>query len=333
MKLRAVNLGNWFVLERWMKHSLFTDNQVEGYDETAFSQTVSNLHKVLDHHYQTWITKEDILWLKQIGVNLVRLPIPWWMYGVDVYHRSVEYIDQAIDMFEEVGMDYMLDLHTAPGCQNGFDNGGIKDVMEWHTKPEYINTTIDILEKIVKRYIGKPRFHSIGVLNEPNVVIDIEIIEDFYHRSYQRIREISKDIFIVFHDAFRLHAWKSFFTDFGYTNVILDTHMYQCFSENVYKLTVKEHVALAKKRKETLRKIEEYVPVIVGEWSLGLRPNEDINKDPLAAQKAYASAQLEGMRECSGHIFWSYKVENGYSGWSFRDLIERGVIELKEFLK
>ena len=33
-KIRAVNLGGWFVLEKWMKPSLLNDNFVDGNDET-----------------------------------------------------------------------------------------------------------------------------------------------------------------------------------------------------------------------------------------------------------------------------------------------------------
>ena len=83
-----------------------------------------------------------------------------------------------------------------------------------------------------------------------------------------------------------------------------------------------------------LRKIEEFFPVVVGEWSLGLRPNEHINeKTHDEAMSKYASAQLEAMRECTGHIFWAYRVKKPNSGWHFRDLVDRGIIDLKEFKK
>ncbi len=332
MKIRSVNLGGWFVLERWMKESLFENNNVEGNDETCFSNQSPNKEKALNEHYKTWITKDDILWLKEKGVNLVRIPIPWWLFGEDVYHRSVEKIDQALQMIGEVGIDFMLDLHTAPGCQNGFDNGGIQGTLEWDKDPKNIDKTIDVLEKITKHYLDYPHFHSIQLLNEPFVTIELRIIQDFYKRSYDRLRKIT-DKYIVMHDGFRLEDWEEFFTSNNFEKVILDTHMYQCFDHHMHPFTVEEHVNEALKRKERIRKIEEYVPVIVGEWSLGLHPNKHIKEDENYALKQYASAQLEAMNECTGHTFWSYKVEKGRSGWHFKNLVDQGIIDIEEFLK
>ena len=130
MKIRAVNLGGWFVLEYWMKPSLFENLQDSCNDETCFCETQEHPHELLEEHHKTWITRDDIVWIKEQGINLVRIPIPWWLFGDGIYHKTIDAIDQALAMIEEVGLDFMLDLHTAPGCQNGFDNGGIQHVLE-----------------------------------------------------------------------------------------------------------------------------------------------------------------------------------------------------------
>lgn len=333
-KIRSVNLGGWFVLERWMKPSLFLNNKVTGNDETCFNQQAENKEVELYNHYKTWITKEDIIWLKDSGVNLVRIPIPWWLYGESNYVRSVKHIDDALDMINELGMNFMIDLHTAPGCQNGFDNGGIQYVIDWHKDDKNIEKTIEILEKVSDRYKMYQHFHSIQLLNEPHFNTDLEIIKDFYIRAYHRLRKIIPTTYIVMHDAFRLQSWKEFFIDNKFTNVILDTHMYQVFDDFVQKLSLEEHIERALKRKNTLREIEKFVPVVVGEWSLGLRHNAYINDDNMdEAMSKYCTAQLEGMNEATGHIFWAYKIEEKYSGWNFRSLVDKGIIKLEEFVK
>ena len=38
---------------------------------------------------------------------------------------GIEYLDKAFDWAEETGLQILIDLHTAPDSQNGFDNGGI----------------------------------------------------------------------------------------------------------------------------------------------------------------------------------------------------------------
>lgn len=334
MKIRAVNLGGWFVLERWMKQSLFVETEKGCNDETCFSIATPHKSQVLEEHYKTWITKADIEWLKTQGVNLVRIPFPWWLFGDGVYHRSVEALDQALAMIEDVGLDFMLDLHTAPGCQNGFDNGGIQYVMDWHKDPKNIDRTIDVLVDVMKRYNHLQHFHSIQLLNEPNIDIPMDIIQDFYQRGYVQLRKIHPTRYIVMHDGFRLHQWESFFTTNPFTNVILDTHMYQCFDHRQFDYTIDQHCTVALKRQKTLADIEQFVPVIVGEWSLGLRMNGHIKQNDIDANLAkYASAQLQAMRHCTGHVFWSYKVSEDFSGWNFRKLVERNVIQMKEFIQ
>lgn len=332
MKLRAINLGGWFVLEHWMKPSLFKDTESGCNDETCFMKQ-ENAHELLDQHHQTWITKEDIIWLKQQGINVVRIPIPWWLFGEDIYHKTVDAIDQALAMIDDVGLDFMLDLHTAPGCQNGFDNGGIQNVLEWHKDPYNINKTIDILTMIMKRYNTLDHFHSIELLNEPLGKIPLEIVQDFYIRAYHELRKIHPTRTIVMHDSFRLQAWEEFFTTNDFTNVILDTHMYQCFDPSMYKYTIEQHCDYALKRQSILRKIERFVPVIVGEWSLGIRINRTVQISESEQLRQYAAAQIKAMRQCTGHVFWSYKIETGRDGWNFRQLVEKGIINMKEFLK
>ncbi len=334
MKLRAVNLGGWFVLERWMKQPLFDQTKEGCNDETCFSELTPNFHEVLEEHYKTWITRDDIQWLKDNGVNLVRIPIPWWLYGEGVYHRSVEAIDKALTMMEEIGLDFMLDLHTAPGCQNGFDNGGIQHVIDWPKDPKNIDKTIDILEQIMMQFNHYEHFHSIQLLNEPHVSIDIDLLQDFYKRAYHRLRSIHATRVIVMHDGFRLHAWETFFKEEAFENVVFDTHMYQCFDHSIFDYTIEQHCHHASKRKAILEAIEAYVPVVVGEWSLGLRMNGHLEQDDNDKNLAkYASAQLQAMNTCSGHIFWSFRVLDNFSGWNFRQLVERGVIDIEEFTR
>ena len=126
--IKGVNLGGWFVLESWIKPSLFEN--IDSRDETGFCTLNPHAKQDLIKHWETFITKEDFIYLKSIGINSVRLPIPWWLEGEKPYFSALPYIHKAFKWADEVGIDVLLDLHTAPGCQNGFDNGGIEGVLE-----------------------------------------------------------------------------------------------------------------------------------------------------------------------------------------------------------
>lgn len=332
-KFKSVNLGGWFVLERWMKPALFEGANTTKRCETSFVQHHPQALEKLEEHWKTWITIDDIHWLKQQGIDVVRIPIPWWLFPEKFpsefpYHTPIKFLDHAMDFIHEAGLKVMLDLHTAPGSQNGFDNGGIDGVQTWHLDPQNITTTILVLKEIALHYKNHPALHSLQVLNEPHMTIDKKIIEDFYERSYQILRPILRDeTAIVFHDAFHLDYWKPFFETHQWNNVVLDTHVYQCFGDHFNHMESQEFLRLPFKTEKRLKDMEKVVPVVVGEWSLGARQIEYSGTRAEFEQK-YAKNQIKAFSSVTGWIFWSYKISDYNSGWNFRGLVERGIINL-----
>jgi glucan 1,3-beta-glucosidase len=330
-KIRGVNIGNWLVLEKWMKPSLFQGLEAE--DETSFcDQLGENTLLRLTPHRDSFITLEDFKWIKDAGLDMVRIPIPHWIFGdVAPYYGCIEYLDKGMEWAKETGLKILIDLHTAPGCQNGFDNGGILGVCEWHTKKEYIDRTVDVIERIAERYKGHEALWGIQLLNEPNWIIPMEILRDYYQRGYTACRKhVDDNIAIVFHDGFRLKEWKDFMRGPEYKNIILDTHFYQCFSEEEHHYGMHEHLLKASyQRAEDIKEMSEFFPVIVGEWSLGLNPIhtlKDCSRLQVdAAARAYAGAQLFAYENAEGWFFWSYKLDReGMESWNYRKCAAKG---------
>lgn len=328
-KIRGVNIGNWLVLERWMKPELF--DGLEAPDETVFCEVLGdNALERLKAHRDTYITYEDFKWIAEAGLNTVRIPIPHWIFGdVKPYFGCVEYLDKAMEWAEKTGLKVLIDLHTAPGCQNGFDNGGIVGVCEWHTKPEYVARTVEVIGKVAERYKGHPALWGIQLLNEPRWDVPMDILRDYYLRGYEACRKhVDESVAIVFHDGFRLMEWKDFMRESKYKNVILDTHFYQCFAEEHKQLSIAAHLNFtAVQRAEEIKEMSNYFPMIIGEWSLGIDPTHTLkgmNEVQLdAANRAYASAQLLSYETAEGWFFWSYKLENeGMPTWDYRRSVE-----------
>ena len=78
-KINGVNLGNWLVLEKWMKPDLFEAFQAE--DEISLHRNMEqeSLEKHLKAHRDSYITREDFANIAAHGMNLVRIPVPSWM--------------------------------------------------------------------------------------------------------------------------------------------------------------------------------------------------------------------------------------------------------------
>lgn len=355
-KLRGVNLGGWLVLEKWMTPSLFEGLQAE--DETGWCVELGcDAETRLKQHWNSFITKDDFNWLAARGINAVRIPVGHWLFGPDYpYHRSygenaypyvnggVEVLDQAFDWAERYGLHVVVDLHAAPGCQNGFDNGGIKDIFEWHTREEYIDYSLTVLERLAERYGQRPALHGIEVLNEPRWDLDTLVLKRYTAAAYRRIRQYcpADQVAVVFHDGFRsFREYAGFLQRPEHSNVIFDIHRYQCFVAEDVNMDIYRHMqkaAIDWKAEADDIISESGLWSYVGEWSLGLDLKMaelwaegpfDHNQPAMdnfqfdIAYRGYAAAQLAVFEKYLGWFFWSYKTET-MPQWSFRDCVERG---------
>jgi glucan 1,3-beta-glucosidase len=358
-KLRGVNLGGWLVLEKWMVPSLF--DGLQAVDETSYCVELGErAAQTLKHHWHHFITRDDFVWLAATGINAVRIPLGHWIFGPDYpYHRAygnlrhpfvqggLDILDQAFDWAEEFGLLIVLDLHAAPGCQNGFDNGGIKDVCEWHTQADYIGHSLSVLERLAARYHTRPALHAIQTLNEPRWDIPTDLLKKYHTEAYHRIRQYchADEVAVMIHDGFRSYReYSGFMAEPEFRNVLFDIHRYQCFVREDIELDVQGHI-----RKSVVDWYQESQQInqdrgmwtMVGEWSLGIDlrgaaafaggpSNHGLdNLDGLdgfqrnAAYRGHAAAQLLTFENYLGWFFWSYKTET-MPAWCFRECVKRG---------
>jgi glucan 1,3-beta-glucosidase len=321
-------LGGWLVLESWMVPEPYRGTNAS--DEYSLCLSLgSQARERLDRHRETFITAEDFQWIRKCGLNAVRLPVGYWaLEAPKPYVESSRFVDFAFDQCEKNGLKLLLDLHGAPGSQNGWDHSGRSGPINWPKEPQNIQETLRILETFAQKYGRHPALYGIELLNEPRDQVPLEILQQFYQDAYARLRKLlDPQIAIVFHDSFRALAWKNFMQAPAFTNVILDTHLYQCFDEKAKARTALEQLAFALNRKETLDRMQrEELPTMVGEWSLALPGQSMRGLSPFqveSATRAYADAQLLNYEGTRGWFFWSYKLRSN-SEWNFRHCVERG---------
>lgn len=355
-KIRGVNLGEWLVLEKWMDPSVFAGTDARDEDNLCRQLHGDEKLERFRFHRDTFITEEDIVYIKKCGLDAVRLPVPHFLFGddeqyCDPYVPCISYVDKCFDWCQRHGLKVLIDIHTAPDSQNGYDNGGICGVSKWHQKPENIERMLNVLEMLAERYGQRENLLGIELLNEPaseavwernkryyeahdkeravgSSAVPLPIIFDFYTRGYERLRSyMNEDKYVVFHDAFRFNLMKNFFLESNFKNVILDTHMYlemegvtdiTSTTNHLYRILVDWN--------HDIREMQKTVPVMVGEWSLPhnilptLTPEEKHY-----SYRLMADAFLLTWEQAYAQFFWSYKVKcEDKLGWDFRDCINRG---------
>jgi len=332
--LKGINLGGWLVFEKWIKPSLFENT--DALDEFTL---VKNIPKEkIEEHYKTFITEEDFKFLSEQGLEVLRIPVGYWIFGdFPPFLKNIEYLDFAFNMSEKYNLKILVDLHAAPGSQNGYDHSGVIGERNWDKDPDNIIKTLNVIEKLSKRYSNKKNLFGIELLNEPHFEIDIKILEDFYKKGYETVRKYCNDnVFVVISDAFRPNSWNKFFKINKYKNIALDTHFYQCFTEENKNMKINKFFSKSKREWGSLiRKTQRNVPIIAGEWSLGIDINNCDFLNNSGDQRcvntcsSFGKHQIDIFNKSLAWFFWTYKTEtkNPY-GWSFKDLVIKNTLKI-----
>lgn len=370
-KVRGVNLGGWFVLEPWITPSIFqpwaTSQTVV--DEYTYTQTLGKdaAYSALSNHWNTWITQDDFNQISSNGLNHVRIPIGYWaaapLDGDPYVQGQLDVLDQAIGWARNANLKILLDLHGAPGSQNGFDNSGRYGPVDWQ-QGDTVSQTLTALQNLASRYSGDTDVvTAIELLNEPlGSSLNLDELKSFYQSGYETVTGASTNYATCIHDAFQNFEtyWNGFMTpaSSGDQNVILDTHQYQVFSPGQVAMSPSEHVSAACGLGPQLAGTDKWT--IVGEWTgaqtdcaqwlnglgKGARYDgslansgssyvgscagkstgtvADLSSDDKYNLQTFIDAQLDAYESHTGWIFWTWRTESAPE-WHLQNLTAAGL--------
>ncbi|OCB90963.1 glycoside hydrolase [Sanghuangporus baumii] len=291
-KIHGVNLGGLFVLEPFIVPALYQKYQTGGTivaeDEWTLSQAMAadtseggGLSQ-LEEHYDTFITEEDIAQIAGAGLNWVRLPIPFW--AVDAWgdepflaRTCWKYILRVFRWCRKYGLRIKIDLHTAPGSQNGYNHSGklgqidfLRGVMGYANAQRMLGYV-----RIITEFIAQPEYQDLipmfGIVNEPRasdigqavlsnvgcpslstlyahlMTSVVTVLLRSYLQAYDMMRNITgigegNGPFLSLHDGFLgLTEWADFLP--GADRVNLDVHPYFAFNGEANTDPIDEWVA------------------------------------------------------------------------------------------
>lgn len=210
---------------------------------------------------------------------MVRIPIGFWAYDntdTPYVKGAADYIDAAIDWARGTGLKVLIDLHGAPGSQNGYDNSGQKlDPNNLgFQKGNTVARTLAVLKTIANKY-AQPSYQDVVVgielLNEPlSFKLNIDELKQFYRDGYGQVRDVS-DTTVIFQDAFLPpNSYNGFLTpsDNNAQHVAIDHHEYQVFDNAHIAMVPWQH------RQAVCNNVGSYTGadkwVFVGEWTAAM---------------------------------------------------------------
>ncbi|TDL27386.1 glycoside hydrolase [Rickenella mellea] len=340
---QSVNLGSWFVHEQWMTPSLFTcanGSQASELDIASGWGSPSEAKAVLERHWDTFINQSDFQYLASIGINTVRIPIGYWSLGplycqgtpfepvAEVYANAWSRVVRAINMAAEAGIGVLVDLHGAPGSQNGQAHSGTSDgVANLFNDPSNTNKTIAVLTFLVQQLATVTNVIGVELLNEP---INVPQLGDFYTEAITTLRQVSPEAArfpLYIHDGFDLQRFSDFVasrSDF----VVEDHHAYFVFTSSDDSEPASQHTNdIATSISDDLANAaqKQRRNLIIGEWSCALT-NDSLasTPDPLAARQQFCQGQEQVYsNHTAGWSFWSYLTENCSTDldWCFKNAV------------
>lgn len=112
--------------------------------------------------------------------------------GEPYIQGQLQYLDMAVGWAGEYGLKVIVDLHGAPGSQNGFDNSGQRlNYPTWHTQSGAVARTNAIIKTLASKYADNPWVVPIiAPLNEPAGFYDAMMgtIKQYWKDSFGNIR-------------------------------------------------------------------------------------------------------------------------------------------------
>ena len=287
MPIRGVNVGGWLNIEPFITPSYFEsfgarDGVVDEY--TLMNKLGPTKAKsTLEQHYSTFVNKNTFAEIRAAGIDHVRFPFGYWMvqtYDGDPYLAQVSwrYLLRGIEYCRQNGLRVNLDLHGAPGSQNGWNHSGRQGVIGWLNGTDgdlNAQRTLDIHHKL-SVFFAQPRYKNVvtmyGLVNEPrNVELDTERVVNWTQTAVDQIRKDNITGIIVFGDGFMgLDNWQGKLQ--GNTNLLLDVHQYVIFNVDQLSLGHRDKLNFAcqawtQQSERSMDKKTGFGPTMCGEWS------------------------------------------------------------------
>jgi beta-glucosidase-like glycosyl hydrolase/aryl-phospho-beta-D-glucosidase BglC (GH1 family) len=278
---------------------------------------VAAADSLIDGYQNAWIQESDIDNVKNMGMNVIRVPFGWlelvdengnWKAG------AWTQLDWVVAEAAERDMYVILDFHAAPGGASPWASSGQAgpNPNRLWTNTSYQDLAVQIWQGVATHFAGNPAVAGYHLINEPVLGFPESDAQrqqknDFLNRIYNAVRAIDPDHIIIMGSLGDLNATAGP-SVYGWTNVMYTAHPYRMDEpKNWY---AQNSLVEDKLRMVANTQKDWKVPVLMGEYSLYFF--EDV-----------WAKWMSGMNDMNvSWTNWSYKVrgtqsESGGGNWGF----------------
>ncbi|XP_075506232.1 putative glucan 1,3-beta-glucosidase A isoform X2 [Primulina tabacum] len=291
--------------------------------------------KVLKEHRNNFITRQDFNFLYMHGINTVRIPVGWWVaYDPSppppYIGGSLEALDNAFSWAQTFGIKCIIDLHAAPGSQNGMEHSASRDGFAGWAAPDYISKTLEVIDFLASRYAKHPALIGIELLNEPSAAtVPLDILVSFYKQGYQIVRKYTSTAYVIFCQRIgNADPYELYQANLGTVNTVIDLHYYNLFDTLFANMSSLNNIQFLYKNRQTqiqALNVANGPLVFIGEWV-----NEwFVNNGSQIDYQDFGRAQLDVYNAASfGWAYWTLK--NDRKHWDFEWNILNNYLQLQQ---
>jgi endoglucanase len=195
--LRGFSIGSWMNIESFMIRIPGTEKRIRQTFTEVYGQ--ENADRFFDDFLTNFITEDDFILLKDLGVNVLRLPFGYRHFEDDqapgdYKHEGFKHLDRVLELCRKHKIFAVLDLHSSPGGQNpDVHGGGDTGVSQFWQDASLRVRIVNLWEYIAKRYKEDPIIAGYDILNEPCFVSDADAFNSFYDQVIRKLRAVDNN--------------------------------------------------------------------------------------------------------------------------------------------
>jgi aryl-phospho-beta-D-glucosidase BglC (GH1 family) len=316
--LYGTNLGGWRIHEPWMSPLAGASNEWDARNILTARFGKDAVRDLYNIYWDSWITEIDFRNIAEAGLNCIRLPI----YALNLMDDEGNWrlddtgaidlarIEWAVNKAQKYGLYTILDLHGAPGSQNGAHHSGRENGTLLYSTPRYQEQLVVLWEALSTRFKGNASVAGYDLLNEPSEAFPARMglhVVNLYDRLYQTIRAIDPDHIIIME---AIWWWDTLPNpqEKNWENVVYSLHYYQW--QNNEDFTVMKN------------SVDGWIED-AQEWGLKYNVPHFIGEFTLFGNAESWSYGLQQFTETGSHwTTWSYKVM-GHNNWGMYNTAEQ----------
>ena len=199
--LRGFGLGGWLVPEGYM---LINRAWIEGFESpTQIENHILDLigeeksNEFWNEYRKNFVSRADIDQIAEWGFNHIRLPFHYKQFHTEDGSTPIGYeiVDSLLSWCEPYNMYVILDMHCAPGAQNGGPISDSDGIARLWLEEDKKALTVEIWRNIADYYSDNTLIGGYDLINEPVLPQGVTLSEfkQLYIDITEAIREVDQN--------------------------------------------------------------------------------------------------------------------------------------------